>query len=58
MIVFQSTETLPDPIPGKISLGVDAGIENFIALSNGQLIKSPKFLRNQLKKLRRQRATA
>ncbi|MDJ0746434.1 MAG: transposase [Xenococcaceae cyanobacterium MO_167.B27] len=53
MIVFQSTETVPDPIPGKISLGVDAGIENFIGLSNGKLIKSPRFLRNQLKKLRR-----
>ncbi|MDJ0532876.1 MAG: transposase [Xenococcaceae cyanobacterium MO_207.B15] len=53
MIVFQSTETVPDPIPGKLSLGVDAGIENFIGLSDGELIKSPKFLRNQLKKLKR-----
>ncbi len=49
MILFQSTETLPDPIPSNVSLGIDAGIDNFMALSKVELIKIPKFLINQLK---------
>ncbi|MDJ0744148.1 MAG: transposase [Xenococcaceae cyanobacterium MO_167.B27] len=53
MIVFQSTETVPDALPGKKSLGIDAGISNFIATSNQELIKSPKFLRSKLKKLKK-----
>ncbi|MDJ0533797.1 MAG: transposase [Xenococcaceae cyanobacterium MO_207.B15] len=52
MIVFQSQESVPDSIPGKISLGLDAGIESFVATSSGELIKSPKFLRCKLKKLK------
>ena len=53
MIIFQSQEVVPDAIPGKISLGIDAGISNFIATSNNELIKSPKFLRSKLKKLKK-----
>ena len=52
MITFQSLESVPDPIPGKVSIGVDAGIESFISTTT-ELIKSPKFFRGQLKKLRR-----
>ena len=52
MITFQSQESVPDSIPGKISLGLDAGIESFIATSSSELIKSPKFLRSKLKKLK------
>ena len=50
MITFQSLETVPDPIAGKTSIGIDAGIESFLATTT-ELIKSPKFLRGQLKKL-------
>ncbi len=50
MIVFQSEEIVSDAIPGKKSLGIDAGISNFIATSNKELIKSPKFLRSKLRK--------
>ncbi len=53
MIVFQSSEKVPDAIPGEKSLGIDAGISNFIATSNAELIKSPKFLRSKLKKLKK-----
>ena len=53
MINFQSSEVVPDPIPGEKSLGIDAGISNFLATSNQKLIKSPKFLRSKLKKLRK-----
>ena len=52
MITFQSQESVPDSIPGKISLGLDAGIESFIATSSDELIKSPKFLTSKLKKLK------
>ena len=51
LIVFQSSESVPDAIPGKTSLGLDAGIESFIAISSEELIKSPKFLEQKLKKL-------
>ncbi len=52
MIVFQSGESVPAPLPGNISRGIDVGIDNFVATSDGELTKSPKFLRNQLKKLK------
>ncbi len=52
LISFQSLELVPDNSVGKISLGIDAGIESFIATSTGNLIKSPKFLLSQLRKLK------
>ncbi len=51
MISFQSSEPLPDAIPGKTSIGLDAGIESFIATPT-ELIKSPKFLRSKLRTLK------
>ena len=51
MIVFQSSELVTDPIPGKTSIGLDAGIESFIATQR-ELIKSPKFLRSKLRTLK------
>ena len=51
MIVFQSPEVVPDAIPGKTSIGIDAGIESFIATPT-ELIKSPKFLTHQARKLK------
>ena len=51
MIVFQSHESVPDAVPGKVSIGIDAGIESFIATPS-ELIKSPKFLRSQQQKLK------
>jgi putative transposase len=52
MIVFQSPEVVPDPMPSRISLGLDAGIESFLGTSFGELIKSPKFLLNSLRTLK------
>lgn len=51
MIVFQSNESVPDAVLGKVSIGLDAGIESFVATPT-ELIKSPKFLRGQLRKLK------
>ncbi len=44
MVSFQSSESVPDNPVGKKSLGIDAGIESFVATSTGKLFKSPKFL--------------
>ncbi|MDJ0537040.1 MAG: transposase, partial [Xenococcaceae cyanobacterium MO_207.B15] len=52
MIVFQSIEVVSDAIPGEKSLGIDAGIESFVATSFEELIKSPRFLRSKLKMLK------
>ncbi len=51
MIYFESSETVPDALPGKKSIGLDAGIESFVATPT-QLIKSPKFLIHQARKLK------
>lgn len=52
MIVFQSQESCPDAPVGKLSLGIDAGIESFVATSDGELIKAPKFLLKAQSKLK------
>ena len=52
MVSFASSESGPDNLVGKKSLGIDAGIESFVATSTGKLIKAPKFLLGQLRKLK------
>lgn len=52
MIAFESQESCPDAFVGKLSLGIDAGIESFIATDKGELIKTPKFLSKALSKLK------
>lgn len=52
MIAFQSRESCPDAPVGKFSLGLDAGIESFIATDKGELIKAPKFLLKALSQLK------
>ena len=51
VIYFESPESVPDAVPGKKSIGLDAGIESFIATPT-QLIKSPKFLAQSARKLK------
>jgi putative transposase len=52
MITFQQYEKCPDPVVGKTSLGLDAGIESFIATNLGELIKAPRFLLKAMRKLK------
>ncbi len=52
MIAFQSLEECPDNPVGKTSIGIDAGIESFIATSRGELIKCPRFLFDAQRKLK------
>ena len=51
-IVFVSQENIPDIMPGKTSLGIDAGISSFIATSDGTLIQTPQFVQKAASKLR------
>jgi putative transposase len=51
VIYFESPETVPDALPGNKSIGLDAGIESFVA-TPVQLIKSPKFLTHSARKLK------
>jgi len=52
MISFQSEENIPEIPVGKKSIGIDVGIESFVATSRGELIKAPRFLRDNLRKLK------
>ena len=51
VIYFESPETVPDALSGRKSIGLDAGIESFVATPT-QLIKSPKFLAQSARKLK------
>ena len=50
-IIFVSKENVPDIMPGGKSLGIDAGISSFIATSDGELIRTPKFVQKAASKL-------
>jgi putative transposase len=55
-ICVQCDVSIPDPIPHGHPIGVDVGLEKFLATSDGVLIKPPKFFKNlqsELKLLQR-----
>jgi putative transposase len=55
-ISLQCSVSVPDPIPYGHPIGVDVGLEKFLATSDGILVKPPKFfkeLQRQLKLLQR-----
>ena len=51
-IILVSDESVPDVVPGKTSLGLDAGISSFVASSRGELIKIPEFVLRAARKLK------
>ena len=51
-IILVSHESVPDVVPGKTSLGLDAGISSFVASSRGELIKTPEFVLRAARKLK------
>ena len=56
MLTFQCQESCLSAPVGEVSLGIDAGIESFVATDKGELIKAPKFLlkaHSKLKSLQR-----
>ncbi len=55
-ISIQCDVSIPDPIPHGHPIGVDIGLEKFLATSDGVLVKPPKFfkkLQSQLQLLQR-----
>ena len=52
MIVFQSDVDVPDVSPHGEPLGVDVGIESYLATSAGELVKNPRFFVNGQRKLK------
>ncbi|HEY9708390.1 MAG TPA: transposase [Oculatellaceae cyanobacterium] len=55
-ISIQCDVSVPNPIPHGHPIGVDIGLEKFLATSDGVIVKPPKFFKNlqsQLKSLQR-----
>jgi putative transposase len=55
-INIQCDVSVPDPMPHGHPIGVDLGLEKFLATSDGSLVKPPKFfkgLQSKLKSLQR-----
>ena len=53
---IQCDVSVPDPMPHGHPIGIDTGVEKFLATSEGTLVKPPKFfksLQSQLKLLQR-----
>src|ERR671933_1219217 len=58
-VSLQCDVSVPDPMPHGHPIGVDIGLEKFLATSDGVLVKPPKFfkqLQSQLKLLQRRLA--
>ncbi|MEA5613070.1 hypothetical protein [Nodularia spumigena] len=43
MLTIQWDISLPQPMPHGEAVGIDVGLTNFIATSNGLLVKRPRF---------------
>ena len=52
MLVLQADVNVPDPIPEGKAVGIDLGLEKFIATSTGELIARPRFFVELQGKLR------
>jgi putative transposase len=50
-ISIQCDISIPDPIPHGHPIGVDVGLEKFLATSDGVLVKPPKFFKKLLRQL-------
>jgi putative transposase len=51
-ISLQCNVSVPDPMPHGHSIGVDIGLEKFLATSDGVLVKPPKFFKSLQGKLK------
>ncbi|WP_028954460.1 RNA-guided endonuclease InsQ/TnpB family protein [Synechocystis sp. PCC 7509] len=51
-ISLQCDVNVPDPIPHGYPIGVDIGLEKFLATSDGVLVKPPKFFKSLQSKLK------
>jgi putative transposase len=51
-LILQSDVSVPDVMPNGNSIGIDVGLEKFLAVSNGQLVERPRFFNSLQSKLR------
>jgi putative transposase len=51
-ISLQCNVSIPDPLPHGHPLGVDIGLEKFLATSDGVLVKPPKFFKRRHRQLK------
>ena len=51
-IAIQCDVSVPDPIPHGHPVGVDTGLEKFLATSDGVLVKPPKFFKSLQSRLK------
>ncbi len=51
-IAIQSDVNVPEPMPQGHPIGVDVGLEKFLATSDGVFVKPPKFFRKMQSKLK------
>jgi putative transposase len=51
-ISLQCDVSIPDPIPHGHPIGVDVGLEKFLATSDGVFVKPPKFFKKLLRELK------
>ncbi|MFP4411851.1 RNA-guided endonuclease InsQ/TnpB family protein [Coleofasciculus sp.] len=51
-ISLQCDVTVPDPVPHGYPIGVDIGLEKFLATSDGVIVKPPKFLKSRQSELK------
>ncbi|MDB9371982.1 RNA-guided endonuclease InsQ/TnpB family protein [Nodularia sphaerocarpa] len=52
MLTIQWDVSLPQPMPHGEAVGIDVGLTNFIATSNGLLVKRPRFFVDAERKLK------
>ncbi|MCU0544783.1 MAG: transposase [Oscillatoriaceae cyanobacterium Prado104] len=52
MITLQWSVSVPQPMPYGEALGIDVGLMSFVATSNGQCVKRPKFFVDLQRKLK------
>ena len=52
LINLESDVNIPDAVPEGHAIGVDVGLEKFLATSDGKLVRAPKFLAEMQSKLR------
>jgi putative transposase len=51
-LVLQCDVSVPDVMPHGESIGIDVGLEKFLAVSNGQLVERPRFFNSLQSELR------
>jgi putative transposase len=51
-LILQSDVSVPDVMPRGNSIGIDVGLEKFLAASNGQLVERPRFFNSMHSELR------